>query len=42
MYTMEIDGRVAARGDSIVNYSLEQILDFLADYKKIKNINPMI
>ena len=42
MYTMEVNGRIAAKGYSIVNYSIQKILQFLCNYKTIKLINPMI
>ena len=41
-YTMEIEDRVAARGDSIVNYSLKKVIEFLGDFTFVKKINPQI
>ena len=42
MYTMKVDGRLASRGDSLVNFPLTEICAFLTDYTQIKKINPMI
>ena len=42
MYTMKLNGRLASRGDSIVNFPIEQICAFLSDFSQIKKINSMI
>jgi hypothetical protein len=42
MFTMEVDGRTASKGMIVVNYSLEQVSEFLKDVTVLKKLNPTI
>ena len=42
VFNMEIDGRVASKGETIVPFPADKVFDFLKVRPNLKKLNPMI